>query len=1449
MKSIWPLFAAGTLFLFSQSLPKEIGSLAATYAHGTLHVSLPFDAPRGGAGDLVVEVLDPEDRVSGRIERRVTVRPGQASWEQDLALPKTMPVDDLVWHRLHYQFTYRNESAPAVQGITSISRILHRPAVHVLAQQSYPSGGEAAVRLVVTDSVSAAPVISGTVQVELSGAGQRRQMLYTGRLNERGTTQAHFRFPTGLAGDYELRYAVDTVLGEAEYTQGIRLDDKVAILLTTEKPLYQPGQTIHARALALDRSSHHAAARPLTFEVEDSRGNKVFRKITQTDAYGIASAEFALADEINLGTYHLRALLDEHNKGETALQVERYVLPRFKVSVDLAGKDTRTKRGYRPGDHVTGTVRANYFFGKAVDGGEVTVKASGVDVAPFEAGNVRGITDGDGAFRFDIRLPKFLAGHAMSQGSVRMLIEATVKDTSGHSETRGEPVTVSESPLVITVVPEGGTFIPGFENQIFVLTSFPDGTPAETDIQVHVPGFQDRAASTDRSGIAMVGVRAAGDVTLQVTARNREGDRASVPVSLQSRPGSDQVLLRAERAVYRAGERIRMQIYSTRMGGSVYVDAIKDGHTIATHDLDIVNGRADLDLPATPEMAGTVEFNAYLFGRDGRPVGDHRLVFVQPADELRIETALDSPVYKPGGEARIGFRVTNNRGEGVQAALGLEVVDQAVFALAEKQPGFAKVFFYLQQEAMKPRYEIHGIGLPEAISSSDRAARALFSATELLGTDNTMLKFGGTVPQNKHAEYAARYGKPFYARVRQLFDALRADNDSAICDQVGIANRVKAANFVDAWGNLVRVDERHRGTRAFAVRSAGPDGQFHTADDLVQYLEDRYCMEPAFQGTQTIDLRIEHEHGPMNGLAEITGTVLDASGAAIPRASIQLSEAATGKFHKLTAADDGSFGLATLRPGRYRLQVAAMGFKAAVREFSLQEGDRAVVSVLLEVGSVSETVEVRAEASTINTESASRSMREARPKAPKTAATETHVRSWFPESLYVAPEIITDGMGRAAVTIPIADNITTWRMAMLASTKQGSLGSGTSSLKVFQDFFTELDLPVTLTQGDQVSIPVAVYNYSGSRGQVHLQLVADDWFSLSGDESGKTLAVDSGRVGAAQYTIEARRIGKFKLMLKAEMEGPAKRADIVVREIEVVPNGREQSMVFNGRLDSVVSHRMDFPGFVIPDASTVFVRLYPGPLSQVIEGMDSLLRMPSGCFEQTSSSTYPNVLALDYMKRTKKLTPEVSAKAEGYIASGYQRLLTFEVAGGGFSWFGSAPANKILTAYGLMEFGDMSKVHDMDARVIQRTQQWLATQQQSDGSWKRDTAFINEGATNRYNSDNLRITAYIAWSLEVTGYQGPAVDRAKHFIEAHLGPAAKPDAYTLAVLANFAADYAKDSAFTSRVMQLLLDARVEQQDKVWWKAEETSVYATGPSAMVEATGLAAQALLKWGGNG
>jgi uncharacterized protein YfaS (alpha-2-macroglobulin family) len=1484
------------------------------HSQGTLHVSIPYRAGHAGQGKLTLEVLDPADAVLGRFDIHATVAQGQGQWLEEISLEKPPALDSLVWHRVRYRFEYDDGKNADIEGVDSISQILRTPVVHILGQQSYLTGGQAAVRVIVTDSKNESVSGSGWVRIDLMASGQKPRLLFNGRLNRRGTTEAQFQFPAGLVGSYELRYAVDTAIGSTEFIQPVRLQDKVSILLTTEKPLYQPGQTIHVRALALDRSNHEAAAgHNLTFEVEDARGNKVFKKATQTDKFGIASAEFSLADEVNLGTYHLRALMGEAdtptNTAEIALNVERYVLPKFKVAVDLAGKDSKTKRGYRPGDHVTGTVHANYFFGKPVDGAEITVKASSADVSVFEAGSVAGKTDHEGAYHFDLKLPSYFAGRPLSQGAARVLIEATVKDSAGHAETRGEPVTVSESPLMITAVPEGGTLVPNLQNEVFLLASYPDGTPAVADLTVHVADNPDEHVSTDDGGVAVVRINAgAGQETIEIEARDKAGNRASSKIPLQVRDSGDaQILLRTERAVYRAGDRIQLHVFSTKKRGTAYVDVVKEGQTVLTRDVDIEDGQAELTLTATPEMAGTVDFSAYLFGRDARPVGDHRLVFVQPADELKVEAVAENAVYKPGQDARVRFRVTNARGQGVQAALGLQVVDEAVFALAEKQPGFAKVFFYLEQEVMKPRYEIHSIGMSEIVApveksqveQRDRAARALFSATEMVSANKFETEFGRSVPQTKYAEYAQLYQKRFVALVQKLAESA----SHAYAGSPANSDFTKAARQVietggpglrDPWNMNLKIEPVQWLPNYYMVRSAGPDKQFNTADDLIDYLEvhHRKIVGKQSSGRSNIDIEIEHDRGAYNGHAEITGTAVDQWGGALEGATVAVQEHPSYRTRTARVNADGHFTISGLAPGDYSIVVSSDATNTATR-FKLEARDRAVLSVLIKQDTDGASVAINESAGVVTRfrggavdgeilreqplngrnfnnlallapgvvppPNAKQAFDIAHGEAAELKANSAtlakdepaggsgvHVRSYFPEALYINPEIITDGEGRASVSIPLADSITTWRMAMVASTQSGALGSVNSSIKVFQDFFVDLDLPVTLTQGDRVSIPVAVYNYSGERGDVDLQLKADDWYSLVDDAASKSISVEPSRVGGSQFTVEAKRIGKFKLTLSASMKGGAERQDIVVREIEVIPNGREQNLVFNGRLESTVQHAVNFPASSVPDASKIFVRLYPGPLSQVIEGMDSILRMPGGCFEQTSSSTYPNVLALDYMKRSKKLTPEVHAKAEGYIANGYQRLVTFEVPGGGFSWFGQAPANKILTAYGLMEFSDMSKVHDVDPRLIQRTEQWLAGQQQADGSWKPDSSFINEGATNRYNSDVLRITAYIAWSLENTGYQGPAVEKAKDYIEKHMGSGAKTDAYTLAVLANFAVDYGKDRGFTNQAMQLLLDAHTEKDEQAWWNADETSVYATGTSASVETTGLAVQALLKWG---
>ncbi|HET8826724.1 MAG TPA: MG2 domain-containing protein, partial [Terriglobales bacterium] len=737
--------------------------------------------------------------------------------------------------------------------------------------------------------------------------------------------------------------------------QSVRLEDKASILLTTEKPIYQPGQTIHVRALALDRANHQAVAdKRLVFEVEDSRGNKVFKKITRTDKFGIASAEFGLADEVNLGTYHLRALMGDGesptNTAELALNVQKYVLPKFKVAVEFnSGKG---RHGYRPGDHVTGTVRANYFFGKPVDDAEVSVKASGMDVSIFDAGSVSGKTNHDGEYHFDMKLAKYFAGRPLSNGAARLLVEATVKDSASHSETRGEPITVSESPLVITAVPEGGSIVPHLENQVFVLSSYADGAPAKAELHI-LYGGSDQRIPTDDGGVGVVSIKASsGDQNISVKARDGDGNTAAISIPLQVRTGEDQILLRTEKAVYRAGERVKLQVFSTKERGTAYVDVVKDGQTILTRDIDIAHGQAELSFTATPDLAGVVDFNAYLFGRNAQPVADHRLVFVQPADELKIEATSDARVYKPGDDARVSFHVTNSHGEGVSAALGVQVVDEAVFALAEKQPGFAKVFFYLEQEVMKPRYEIHSIGMPDVVepvedsklNQRDRAAKALFAATEMVNGNKFETEFGRAVPTAKYADYAQRYQTAFVAQVERLAKRVTESTKNAnINHGFAALKNAGAPETRDAWGNTLRIEPaRWFGDRShYLVRSPGPDGQFDTGDDMAALVQVRSAAVVDPRGNMdSIAVDVEHDRGPFNGLAEISGTVTDISGAIVPGAVVEVRGIGSAIGRNTRSNAEGQFSITALPAGRYEIRVMSQGFRIAGRSnLTLQPRD------------------------------------------------------------------------------------------------------------------------------------------------------------------------------------------------------------------------------------------------------------------------------------------------------------------------------------------------------------------------------------------------------------------------------------------------------------------------------------------------------------------------------
>src|SRR6184192_3152176 len=133
--------------------------------------------------------------------------------------------------------------------------------------------------------------------------------------------------------------------------------------------------------------------------------------------------------------------------------------------------------------------------------------------------------------------------------------------------------------------------------------------------------------------------------------------------------------------------------------------------------------------------------------------------------------------------------------------------------------------------------------------------------------------------------------------------------------------------------------------------------------------------------------------------------------------------------------------------------------------------------------------------------------------------------------------------------------------------------------------------------------------------------------------------------------------------------------------------------------------------------------------------------------EQTSSSAYPNILVVDYVKKARVASPQILMKAENFLSVGYQKLLTFERPGGGFDWWGSGEPLIWLSAYGLQEFNDMSKVWPVDKGIIDRTQNFLMNKMdKKDGIWSTVGATHGETIASMGNP-KLLLTSYVTWSL------------------------------------------------------------------------------------------------------
>ena len=139
----------------------------------------------------------------------------------------------------------------------------------VLGQNTFSPGSTAAMRVLVNDSADGKPLADAEVSLSLRPRDNSglAQTLFTGRSDADGVVNVSFTVPADAVVDQTLVVETRSSLGTDRIERDVTMQRDYRVLLTTDKPLYQPGQIIHIRALALSAFDLQAAdAQTLTLE-------------------------------------------------------------------------------------------------------------------------------------------------------------------------------------------------------------------------------------------------------------------------------------------------------------------------------------------------------------------------------------------------------------------------------------------------------------------------------------------------------------------------------------------------------------------------------------------------------------------------------------------------------------------------------------------------------------------------------------------------------------------------------------------------------------------------------------------------------------------------------------------------------------------------------------------------------------------------------------------------------------------------------------------------------------------------------------------------------------------------------------------------------------------------------------------------------------------------------
>jgi len=437
------------------------------------------------------------------------------------------------------------------------------------------------------------------------------------------------------------------------------------------------------------------------------------------------------------------------------------------------------------------------------------------------------------------------------------------------------------------------------------------------------------------------------------------------------------------------------------------------------------------------------------------------------------------------------------------------------------------------------------------------------------------------------------------------------------------------------------------------------------------------------------------------------------------------------------------------------------------------------------------------------------------------------------ETIYWNPSVKTDKNGKAKLEFYTSDELTTFRTTVEGLGDKGLVGRSETYFNTEQPISIESKVPPYLVFEDVLYLPVLITNNSNVEVEGALNVsIPQSWQFVTPPPTSITVKANAYTKLSLPVKVGAE-IGKAEVNLQYSAGGLLAEDNY---KVQVVSKGFPAEMAYSARaLESTFSFDLSNS---VSQSEQMSITIYNNVLAEMMDGIESVLRQPHGCFEQASAATYPNILILKYLQDNEELSDELKEKATNFIKAGYKKLAGYETKEHGFEWFGKTPPHEGLTAFGLMEFHDMQTVYDgVSQAMLKRTQDWLLSRK--DGKGRFNT---NKGKYGFSGASDEVTAAYLVYAFSEVG-TAPAQYQLEY--EHALKEVMKSkDAYRLALMANACLNRNdKDNAkpLIDHIIKKLNSGGVEKL-----RAEHSIVRSWGKSLKVEVAALWAMALIKNG---